>query len=70
MQKYNPQQFEIIGSSIQLGKPIKDFVEKDAGEPVMENAFCLIGEQCEEEVASRLLKGGCVSLLDLIEEQA
>lgn len=30
MQKYNPQQFEIIGSSIQLGKPIKDFVEKDA----------------------------------------
>ena len=47
-----------------------DFVEKDAGEPVMENAFCLIGEQCEEEVASRLLKEGCMSLMDLIEEQA
>ncbi len=30
MQKYNPKQFEIIGSSIQLGKPIKDCVEKDA----------------------------------------
>ena len=30
MQKYNPKQFEIIGSSIQLGKPIKDLVEKDA----------------------------------------
>jgi hypothetical protein len=30
MQKYNPKQFEIIGSSMQLGKPIKDFVEKDA----------------------------------------
>ena len=30
MQKYNPKQFEIIGSSIQLGKPIKDVVEKDA----------------------------------------
>ena len=30
MQKYNPKQFEIIGSSLQLGKPIKDFVEKDA----------------------------------------
>ena len=30
MQKYNPRQFEIIGSSIQLGRPIKDLVEKDA----------------------------------------
>ena len=30
MQKYNPKQFEIIGSSIQLGKPIKDCVGKDA----------------------------------------
>ena len=30
MQKYNPKQFEIIGSSIQLGRPIKDCVEKDA----------------------------------------
>ena len=30
MQKYNPKQFEIIGSSMQLGKPIKDCVEPDA----------------------------------------
>ena len=30
MQKYNAKQFEIIGSSIQLGNPIKNFVEKDA----------------------------------------
>jgi hypothetical protein len=30
MQKYNPKQFEIIGSSMQLGKPIKDCVESDA----------------------------------------
>ena len=30
MQKYNPQQFEIIGSSLQLGKPIKECVEPDA----------------------------------------
>ena len=30
MQKYNPKQFEIIGSSMQLGKAIKDCVEADA----------------------------------------
>jgi hypothetical protein len=30
MQKYNPNQFEIIGSSMQLGKPIKECVEPDA----------------------------------------
>lgn len=30
MQKYNPKQFEIIGSSRQLGKPMKECVEPDA----------------------------------------
>jgi len=30
MQKYNPKQFEIIGSSRQLGKKMKDCVGKDA----------------------------------------
>ena len=30
MQKYNPKQFEIIGSSMQLGKSIKECVEPDA----------------------------------------
>ena len=30
MQKYNPKQFEIMGSSRQLGKPMKDCVEPDA----------------------------------------
>lgn len=30
MQKYNPKQFEIIGSSRQLGKKMKDCVDKDA----------------------------------------
>ena len=30
MQKYNPKQFEIIGTCRQLGKPMKDCVNKDA----------------------------------------
>lgn len=30
MHKYNPSQFELIGSSIQLAKPISEFVEEDA----------------------------------------
>ena len=30
MQKYNPKQFEIIGSSRQLGKSMKECVEPDA----------------------------------------
>ena len=30
MQKYNPKQFEIIGSSSQLSKPLKELVETDA----------------------------------------
>lgn len=30
MHKFNPDQFELIGSSLQLAKPIKDFVEEDA----------------------------------------
>ena len=30
MQKYNPKQFEIIGSSRQLGKPMTECVSKDA----------------------------------------
>ena len=30
MQKYNPKQFEIIGSSSLLSNPLKEYVEKDA----------------------------------------
>lgn len=30
LQKYNPKQFEIIGTSATLCKPLKDFVEEDA----------------------------------------
>lgn len=43
------------------------FVEKELDEPIMENAFCVVGEQCEEDDVVRLANQGCVNLLDLIE---
>ena len=44
------------------------FVEKDADDPIEENALCVVGEMCEKEDVERLSKQGCVSLLDLIGE--
>ena len=35
-----------------------------------ESAFCVAGEQCEQERIEALKKQGCVSLSDLIEEPA
>ena len=44
------------------------FVEKDEKDPVQKNAFCIAGEQCEEEVITKLTKKGCTSLLALLED--
>ena len=44
------------------------FVEKQADEPIEKGAFCLVGEQCEEEELARLTEQGGVSLLDVIGE--
>ena len=44
-----------------------EFVEKEVGSPVMQNAYCVVGEQCEEDDVARLTSLGCVNLLDLIE---
>lgn len=44
------------------------FFEKDVNEPIMENAFCVVGEQCEEAAIEQLTKQGCINLLDLIQE--
>ena len=46
------------------------FLEKAVNEPVMENAFCLVGEQCEESDIERLTNHGCINLLDLIQEES
>lgn len=43
------------------------FVEKEAASPVMQKAYCVVGEQCSEDEAACLTSQGCVSLLDLIE---
>lgn len=43
------------------------FVEKEAVSPVMQKAYCIVGEQCSEDEAACLTSQGCVSLLDLIE---
>ena len=44
------------------------FLEKTVDEPIEEDAFCVVGEQCEEEDIARLTEQGGVSLLDLMEE--
>lgn len=44
------------------------FIEKAATDPIEPNAFCVVGEQNDEEDIVRLTKEGCVNLLDLIEE--
>ena len=46
------------------------FIEKNQDAPVEENAFCVAGEQCTQEILEALKKQGCISLLDLIEESA
>ena len=43
------------------------FMEESEGSPLVLDAFCVVGEQCNEEAIRRLTKEGCVSLLDLIE---
>ena len=43
------------------------FVEKDVKDSVLESAFCLVGEQCDEKDIERLTKEVCLSLLDLME---
>ena len=45
------------------------FLEKSPEEAVEQDAFCVIGEQCEQEDIIRLTKSGCINLLNLIEEQ-
>lgn len=44
------------------------FLEKSAAEPITADAFCVVGEQCEESDAARLVEQGGVSLLDLMGE--
>ncbi|WP_294431720.1 winged helix-turn-helix transcriptional regulator [uncultured Treponema sp.] len=44
------------------------FLEKTVDEPIEKGAFCLVGEQCEEEDVARLTGQGGVSLLDLLGE--
>ena len=43
------------------------FLEESEDAPIAQDAFCVVGEQCEEVVINRLTKEGCLSLLDLIE---
>lgn len=43
------------------------FLEKSAFEPITADAFCVVGEQCEESDAARLVEQGGVSLLELLE---
>lgn len=43
------------------------FLEESEDTPIAQDAFCVVGEQCEEKVINRLTKEGCLSLLDLIE---
>lgn len=43
------------------------FVEKDVNDAIQKNALCIAGEQCEEEVMAKLVKNGCLNLLDILE---
>ena len=43
------------------------FVEKDVNDEIQKNALCIAGEQCEEEVMAKLVKKGCINLLDILE---
>lgn len=43
------------------------FIEKNVDEAIIEDAFCVVGELCEEKDITRLTKLGCVNLVDLIE---
>lgn len=44
------------------------FLERDSTDPIEPNAFCVVGEMCEEAEIARLTKQGCVNLLDLLDE--
>ena len=43
------------------------FLEESASEPITADAFWVVGEQCEESDAARLVEQGGVSLLELLE---
>jgi len=43
------------------------FFERCASDRVVDDAFCVVGEQCDEKDIVRLTEQGCVNLLDLIE---
>ena len=45
-----------------------EFIEKPADAPIEKDAFCVIGEQCEDQNITRLTKQGAKNLLYLIEE--
>ena len=45
------------------------FEEQSATAQPDKKAFCIAGELCQEEEIARLKKSGCVSLLELLDEQ-
>lgn len=45
-----------------------EFVEMEAGDSVMSDALCVIGELTESEKVEGLLEQGCISLVDLLHE--
>ncbi|MCR5765059.1 MAG: winged helix-turn-helix transcriptional regulator [Treponema sp.] len=45
------------------------FEEQPANAQPDKKAFCIAGELCQEEEIARLKKSGCVSLLELLDEQ-
>lgn len=56
--------FLLIYASQNLGV---SFVEKNVNDEIQKNALCIAGEQCEEEVMAKLVKKGCINLLDILE---
>lgn len=45
-----------------------EFIEKSADSQIEKDAFCVIGEQCQDQDIKRLAKQGAKNLLDLMEE--
>lgn len=43
-----------------------EFIEKDAGEKILDGALCIAGELSGESEIARLEKSGCVNLLDFL----
>lgn len=46
------------------------FEEKEVGQNVEKNAFCVAGELNEAHIIEELVKNGCVNLLELIENKS